>query len=169
MASLSQNPSGIWAAILSFRINRTSKWELVSYKSSTNTPIQAEFACIWPAVGVDGDNRAQPFLLSLQHPNSRSLIPNLDPGLTKALNIGITFSSVFCSSTANKTKKLPLSLVLGLALSPAPSRESGLGATLAVRVRPWGAGVWVWFFIIAVFLRQAFLPYSPVSGTEASQ
>lgn len=47
----------------------------------------------------------------------------------------------FVPPLQTKQKKVPLSSVLGLGLSPAPRRQSGLGAALAVRVRPRGAGV----------------------------
>lgn len=51
---------------------------------------------------------------------------------------------------------------------PAP-QESGLGAALAVGVRPRGAGVRVRLLVVPLDLRRAFLPYSPVGGAEARQ
>lgn len=115
--------------------------------------------------------RTHPFLLSVQQPYNWNLIPILNPGLTKALNVRVAFSCDFVPPQQKKQnkKKVSFSLVLGLASSPAPSRESGMGAALAVRIRPRGAGVWVWTVIVVVILCQAFLPYSPVGRAEASQ
>lgn len=46
---------------------------------------------------------------------------------------------------------------------------SRLGAALAVRVRPGGAGVQVRVVLVVLVLRQALLSYPPVGGAEASQ
>lgn len=47
--------------------------------------------------------------------------------------------------------------------------QSRLGAALAVRVRPGGAGVQVRVVLVVLVLRQALLSYPPVGGAEASK
>lgn len=51
--------------------------------------------------------RGWPFLLSLQHLYNRILIPILNPGLTKALNIGVALSSVILFLHCKLNKKVP--------------------------------------------------------------
>lgn len=150
-----------------------SKCQLLSYKGSMNTPLQAKLASIWLVDGVgfsDYDERRTISFLSATSVK-QNLISNPEPPDTlKVLNISVAFSSVilFLHCKQNK-KKFPLSFTAGLTFESTTVRESGLGTALAVGVCPRGAGVWVWIVVVVLVLGQAFLPYSPVGGTEASQ